>query len=73
MDRFKSVLVEEEGNPRRRWRRHIDLNGRAGLVEDPKDYTAGAARWRRRGIEGTAWAEVVWATHAVARATGCRW
>jgi hypothetical protein len=39
MDRFKSVLVEGEGNPLLTMSAYIDLNPvRAGLVEDPKDY-----------------------------------
>jgi hypothetical protein len=39
MDRFKSVLVEGEGNPLQTMAAYIDLNSvRSGLVEDPKDY-----------------------------------
>jgi len=39
MDRFKSVLVEGDGNPLQTMAAYIDLNPvRAGLVEDPKDY-----------------------------------
>lgn len=39
MDRFKSVLVEGEGNPLQTMAAYIDLNPvRAGLVNDPKDY-----------------------------------
>jgi len=39
MERFKSVLVEGEGNPLQTMAAYIDLNPvRAGLVEDPKDY-----------------------------------
>ena len=38
-DRFKSVLVEGEGNPLQTMGAYIDLNPvRAGLVSDPKDY-----------------------------------
>jgi len=38
-DRFKSVLVEGEGNPLQTMAAYIDLNPvRAGIVEDPKDY-----------------------------------
>ena len=38
-DRFKSVLVEEQGNPLQTMAAYIDLNPvRAGIVEDPKDY-----------------------------------
>ena len=39
MDRFKSVLVEGNGNPLQTMAAYIDLNPvRAGIVEDPKDY-----------------------------------
>ena len=38
-ERFKSVLVEGEGNPLQTMAAYIDLNSvRAGLVDDPKDY-----------------------------------
>jgi putative transposase len=38
-DRFKSVLVEGEGNPLQTMAAYIDLNPvRAGIVDDPKDY-----------------------------------
>lgn len=38
-ERFKSVLVEGQGNPLQTMAAYIDLNPvRAGLVEDPKDY-----------------------------------
>lgn len=38
-ERFKSVLVEGEGNPLQTMAAYIDLNPvRAGIVEDPKDY-----------------------------------
>jgi putative transposase len=38
-DRFKSVLVEGEGNPLQTMAAYIDLNSvRAGIVDDPKDY-----------------------------------
>ena len=38
-DRFKSVLVEGQGNPLQTMAAYIDLNPvRAGIVEDPKDY-----------------------------------
>ncbi|NQY33178.1 MAG: transposase [Coraliomargarita sp.] len=67
-DRFKSVLVEGEGNPLQTMAAYIDLNPvRAGIVEDPKDYRfcgyaeavsgeAGAREGLRR----------VWADHASA-------
>ena len=64
-ERFKSVLVEGEGNALQTMAAYIDLNPvRAGLVEDPKDYrfcgyaeavaTAGKARI---GIEN------IWSDH----------
>ena len=38
-ERFKSVLVEGEGNPLQTMAAYIDLNSvRAGIVDDPKDY-----------------------------------
>ncbi|CAA6690339.1 MULTISPECIES: transposase [unclassified Lentimonas] len=38
-DRFKSVLVEGQGNPLQTMAAYIDLNPvRAGIVKDPKDY-----------------------------------
>ena len=38
-ERFKSVLVEGQGNPLQTMAAYIDLNPvRAGLVDDPKDY-----------------------------------
>ncbi|HKK18031.1 MAG TPA: transposase [Opitutales bacterium] len=38
-ERFKSVLVEGQGNPLQTMAAYIDLNSvRAGIVEDPKDY-----------------------------------
>jgi len=65
-ERFKSVLVEGEGNALQTMAAYIDLNPvRAGLVEDPKDYrfcgyaeavaTAGKAR---NGIEN------IWSDHS---------
>jgi len=66
MDRFKSVLVEGEGNPLLTMAAYIDLNPvRAGLSEDPKDYrfcgyaeaVAGDAR-SRSGLK------FIWAAYA---------
>ena len=66
MDRFKSVLVQGEGNPLQTMAAYIDLNPvRAGLVEDPKDY-----RWcgYAEAVAGTKKAqcglEMIWATYA---------
>ena len=66
MERYKSVLVQGDGNPLQTMAAYIDLNPvRAGLVEDPKDYrwcgyaeaVAGAKR-AQHGIER------IWATYA---------
>lgn len=64
-ERFKSVLVEGEGNPLQTMAAYIDLNPvRAGLVEDPKDYRfcgyAEAVAGLNPARKGLAW---VWATH----------
>ncbi|MHB1082398.1 MAG: transposase [Prosthecobacter sp.] len=58
MDRFKSVLVEGQGEPLRTMAAYIDLNPvRAGLVKDPKDYrwcgyaeALGGSRRAQRGL-----------------------
>lgn len=56
-ERFKSVLVEGEGNPLQTMAAYIDLNPvRAGLVQDPKDYRfcgyAEAVAGRKKAVEG---------------------
>lgn len=65
-ERFKSVLVEGQGNPLQTMAAYIDLNPvRAGLVEDPKDYrfcgyaeaVAGMAE-ARQGLKR------IWADHS---------
>jgi REP element-mobilizing transposase RayT len=61
-ERFKSVLVEGEGNPMQTMAAYIDLNPvRAGIVEDPKDYRfcgyAEAVAGAQRAREGLL---VVW-------------
>ena len=66
MDRFKSVLVQGEGNPLQTMAAYIDLNPvRAGLVEDPKDYrwcgyaeAVAGSKKAQRGLE------IIWATYA---------
>ena len=66
MDRFKSVLVQGEGNPLQTMAAYIDLNPvRAGLVEDPKDYrwcgyaeAVAGIKKSQRGLE------IIWATYA---------
>ena len=66
-ERFKSVLVQGQGNPLQTMAAYIDLNPvRAGLVEDPVDYRfcgyaeAVAGMWQaaRRGIG------LIWSAHA---------
>ncbi|TVP78172.1 MAG: transposase [Puniceicoccaceae bacterium] len=66
MDRFKSVLVQGEGNPLQTMAAYIDLNPvRAGLVEDPKDYRwcgyAEAVAGNQKAQRGL---EVIWSTYA---------
>lgn len=61
-ERFKSVLVEGEGNPLQTMAAYIDLNPvRAGMVDDPKDYRfcgyAEAVAGRKKAIGGL---QVVW-------------
>lgn len=56
-ERFKSVLVEGEGNPLQTMAAYIDLNPvRAGMVDDPKDYRfcgyAEAVAGRKKAIGG---------------------
>ncbi|TVP78982.1 MAG: transposase [Puniceicoccaceae bacterium] len=66
MDRFKSVLVQGEGNPLQTMAAYIDLNPvRAGLVEDPKDYRwcgyAEAVAGNQQAQRGL---ELIWSTYA---------
>jgi putative transposase len=61
-ERFKSVLVEGEGNPLQTMAAYIDLNPvRAGLVADPKEYRfcgyAEAVAGRKRAVAGL---QMVW-------------
>ncbi|MGJ8639266.1 MAG: transposase [Opitutaceae bacterium] len=65
-DRFKSVLVEGQGNALQTMAAYIDLNPvRAGLVEDPKDYRfcgyAEALVGESKAEEGL---KVIWAAYA---------
>ncbi|TVP81083.1 MAG: transposase [Puniceicoccaceae bacterium] len=66
MDRFKSVLVQGEGNPLQTMAAYIDLNPvRAGLVEDPKDYRwCGYAEAVAGNVKAQRGLEVIWATYA---------
>ena len=59
-DRFKSVLVEGEGNPLQTMAAYIDLNPvRAGIVDDPKNYRfcgyAEAVAGSSRAKQGLLW------------------
>jgi putative transposase len=81
-DRFKSVLVEPEGQVVQTMAAYIDLNCvRAGLTQDPKDYrfcgyaeaVAGAASARgglRFAIGGRTWADTHAAYRQILFATG---
>jgi len=65
-DRFKSVLVEGQGNPLQTIAAYIDLNPvRAGLVDDPKDYRfcgyAEAVAGKKSAMEGV---RLIWADRA---------
>ncbi|NBB79310.1 MAG: transposase [Verrucomicrobia bacterium] len=66
MERYKSVLVQGDGNPLQTMAAYIDLNPvRAGLVDDPKDY-----RWcgYAEAVAGVKRAQLgierIWATYA---------
>jgi REP element-mobilizing transposase RayT len=61
-ERFKSVLVEGEGNPLQTMAAYIDLNPvRAGLTDDPKDYRfcgyAEAVAGRKKARAGL---QIIW-------------
>ena len=64
-DRFKSVLVEGQGNPLQTMAAYIDLNPvRAGLVKDPKDYRfCGYAEAVAGKVEAREGLRIVWATY----------
>ena len=68
-ERFKSVLVEGQGNPLQTMAAYIDLNPvRAGIVEDPKDYRfcgyAEAVAGNKLAKKGL---RLVWADYAGAK------
>ncbi len=65
-ERFKSVLVEGEGNALQTMAAYIDLNPvRAGLVEDPKDYRfCGYAEAVAGVSEARIGLKCIWADHA---------
>jgi len=69
-DRFKSVLVEGQGNPLQTMAAYIDLNPvRAGLVEDPKDYRfCGYAEAVAGVVEAKRGLLAIWASHGARRA-----
>ena len=63
-ERFKSVLVEGEGNPLQTMAAYIDLNPvRAGLTADPKDYRfcgyAEAVAGRAKAVAGL---QMIWSS-----------
>jgi putative transposase len=64
-DRFKSVLVEGQGNPLQTMAAYIDLNPvRARLVEDPKDYRFCGYAEAVAGVAGAQRGLIfVWSTH----------
>jgi len=65
-ERFKSVLVEGQGNPLQTMAAYIDLNSvRAGLVEDPKDYRfCGYGEAVAGNAKARAGLKVIWAAYA---------
>ena len=68
-DRFKSVLVEGQGNPLQTMAAYIDLNPvRAGLVDDPKDYRyCGYAEAVAGVVEAKQGLIHVWSDHGAKR------
>jgi REP element-mobilizing transposase RayT len=69
-ERFKSVLVQGEGNPLQTMAAYIDLNPvRAGLVDDPKDYRfCGYGEAVGGIIEAQSGLIHIWSAKGVARA-----
>jgi REP element-mobilizing transposase RayT len=68
-ERFKSVLVEGQGNPLQTMAAYIDLNPvRAGLVEDPKDYRCcGYAEAGAGVVEAKRGLIKIWTDHGAKR------
>jgi REP element-mobilizing transposase RayT len=68
-DRFKSVLVEGQGNPLQTMAAYIDLNPvRAGIVDDPKDYRfCGYAEAVAGVVEAKRGLIHVWSDHGARR------
>ena len=68
-DRFKSVLVEGQGNPLQTMAAYIDLNPvRAGIVDDPKDYRfCGYAEAVAGGVGAKKGLVHVWSDHGAKR------
>lgn len=68
-DRFKSVLVEGQGNPLQTMAAYIDLNPvRAGIVKDPKDYRfCGYAEAVGGGVEAKRGLVAIWTGRGVER------
>lgn len=72
-DRFKSVLVEGQGNPLQTMAAYIDLNPvRAGLVEDPKDYRFCGYAEAVAGVKLAKFGlRAIWAAYADGSWRGC--
>jgi putative transposase len=68
-ERFKSVLVEGQGNPLQTMAAYIDLNPvRAGIVKDPKDYRfCGYAEAVAGVVEAKKGLIHIWADHGAKR------
>lgn len=68
-ERFKSVLVEGQGNPLQTMAAYIDLNPvRAGLVDDPKDYRfCGYAEAVAGVVEAKKGLVYIWSDHCSKR------
>ena len=68
-ERFKSVLVEGQGNPLQTMAAYIDLNPvRAGLVDDPKDYRfCGYAEAVAGVVEAKKGLVRIWSDHGAMR------
>ncbi len=68
-ERFKSVLVEGQGNPLQTMAAYIDLNPvRAGLVQDPKEYRfCGYAEALAGLVEAKKGLVAVWSDHGAKR------
>ena len=73
-DRFKSVLVEGQGNPLQTMAAYIDLNPvRAGIVDDPKDYRFCGYAEAVAGIaEAKCGLSSIWSAHGARQSDSAR-